>query len=266
MREIQDNENRMIAVERREKIRQFLQNKQFVSSSELCRLLGSSESTIRRDLELMEENGLIERVHGGAVLTKHIIKENEYSLSDTTNLDEKTRIAECACSMIEANDVVFLNHGTTTALIASALAKRHSLESITVISSNFEVINALVNTDVQLICLGGNFRNTSHSLIGSLTAENINNFNANKFFIGLGGINVRYGCTFEAEQDALVSKLMASKTHGQIIAVADHEKWGSVCKYNCIGINSISSLITGRELSDEIEPVFSEIGVNLFRV
>lgn len=256
----------MIGVERREKIKQILQQKQFVSSTEICRLLKSSESTTRRDLEVMEENGIIERVHGGAVLTKHINIENKYSISNTTNLPEKTRIAEAASLLIEDNDVVFFNHGTTTTLVAQALAKRPSLESITVISSNFEVIRALIETDVQLICLGGNLRKTSHSLIGSLTTDNITAYNANKFIIGLGGINVRYGCTFEAEQDAQVSKLMAGKTHGQIIAVADHEKWGAVCRYNCIGINSLSTLVTGSELSDEIEPVFNEIGVNLIRV
>ena len=88
--------------ERRTMLIAILEQKQFVSSSELCERLESSESTIRRDLELMENKGQIERVHGGAILSKHIFEEPSFMQSKDMNYEEKMRIAEAACSLNNA--------------------------------------------------------------------------------------------------------------------------------------------------------------------
>ncbi len=247
-------------------IKSILQQNQFVSSSELCTLIQASESTIRRDLEAMEEAGEVERVHGGAILTKHMSNEPLYVQSRTSNQEEKLRIARHACSMIGSGDVVFLNHGTTVALIAQELAKRTDLDTITIITSNFGAALNLIETNVRLVVLGGTFRKNSYSLTGSTTMDNIQRYNANKAFFGVDGINVRYGCTFSAEPDAEVSRTMARQTHGQIHIVADHNKWGTVCEFNGIPFDRISSLITGEQLNEEISSVFADAGIELYRV
>lgn len=249
--------------ERRTMLIAILEQKQFVSSSELCERLESSESTIRRDLELMENKGQIERVHGGAILSKHIFEEPSFMQSKDMNYEEKMRIAEAACSLIKANDVIFFNHGTTTELIAEKLAERTDLEKITVITSNIGIINTLIHTDVQLICLGGKFRRNSFSLAGSLTLSNLSHFNANKCFLGVDGINIRYGCTFSAESDAEVSKAMAGQTHGSIYIVADHTKFATVSAFNCIPVERVDAVITGCELNNEVSSNFEGKGLEI---
>lgn len=261
-----DKNQKLIPAERREKIEHLLQSRQLISSLELCETIGASESTIRRDLELMEQNGILERVHGGAILTRHNNIESLYNQNRMTNQEEKQRIADYACSLIHDNDVVFLNHGSTTTLIAQSIAKRTDLSSITVISSNLGVITALSETDCTLICLGGAFRKKSFSLIGGMTTDNIGRFIANKCFLGVDGLDVRYGCTYFAEQDAEVSRLMARNTHGQIYIVADNDKWGTVSPYSCIPFSRIGTFITGKELTNQVQEVFDEHELELCRV
>lgn len=263
---MRDKQPKIIPAERREKIERILQGRQFVSSSELCNLIDASESTVRRDLEQLEDQGILERVHGGAILTQHVNTESLYKHSRLKNENEKQRIAEQACSMIEENDVVFLNHGTTTSMIAQVLAKNNVFKNVTVISSNLGVMNALFESDINFICLGGTLRTKSLSLTGAMTIENLACFISNKCFIGVDGIDVRYGCTYFTVQDADVTKQMARNTHGQIHVVADHEKWGTVSPYSAVPFSRISSFITGVELNENISSVFEENGVSLLRV
>jgi len=257
---------KIIPAERRKMILQVLQGRQFVSSLELCDILCASESTVRRDLELLEESGTIERVHGGAVLTRHLNIESLYSQSKLTNEAEKRRIADFASSLITQNDVVFMNHGTTTTMIAQALANRTDLQNITVISSNLGVICSLFETDINLICLGGVCRKQSFSITGGITLSNIDSFVANKCFLGVDGIDVKFGGTFFTEKDSEVSKEMALNTHGQIYIVADHNKWGTVSPFKGIQFSRVNSFITGKELDEQIDLVFKEHGVDLHRI
>lgn len=256
----------MLPLERRNSILQILEDRQFISSSALCEMLNASESTIRRDLEDMESKGLVDRVHGGALLSRHVVQEPLYQQSLDSNFEEKVAIAEKVSTLIEPHDVIFLNHGTTNEIIARAIAKNVHSKDITIVTSNLNVIQIFMNTDIRLICLGGQFRSVSRSLVGSLTIDNLQQFHANKCFIGVDGINIRYGCSFSAESDASVSKQMIKQTHGEVFVVADHTKWGVVAPYFCTHLERIDTFITGRQLDPTISMHFQEKGLELVLV
>lgn len=243
----------------------MIEQQHFVSSATLCELLNASESTIRRDLEDMESNGLIDRVHGGAVRSKHLLQEPIYQTSLDSNFEEKVAIANAVVQLIEPHDVIFLNHGTTNEIIAQSIAQNSSLHNVTVITSNMNAAQVLKTSDVQLIVLGGVFRKQSHSFIGQLTIDGLKNFHANKSFLGVDGIHIRYGCSFSAESDAIVSKQMIAQTHGKTFIVADHTKWGVVAPYFCSNLKAINTFVTGKELDTEIAKFYKEHGVSLIR-
>src|SRR5512143_2320250 len=104
----------LIPAQRRERIQDYLAVHQIARIADLCALLETSEATIRRDLEWMETEGVLERPHGGAILSQRITAEPEYLQRVQKFPDEKRQIGALAASLIDDGDVVFINSGTTT--------------------------------------------------------------------------------------------------------------------------------------------------------
>ncbi len=231
----------LIPAQRQALIRERLENSKVVSNAELCDLLGVSEATVRRDLELLEEQGILERTHGGAVLSQQMRLEPEYSTRARSHTEEKLGIGATAATMIEDGDTLFLNSGTTTTQVIRNIPGGIR---VTVVTNNVSAALEAANAGYELILLGGTFTTRSNAVIGHFAAENLRQVYANKTFLGVDGISFKYGCTVPSNAEAELVHLMIERTRGPVIVVADSSKWGVVSNFEVARWDQVHTLVT----------------------
>lgn len=231
----------LIPAQRRERIQEYLTLHKIAPSAKLSSLLGVSEATVRRDLEWMENEGILYRTHGGAILSQHLQLEPEYTQRAKRQVEEKRVIGGFAASMIENGDIVFINSGTTTTQLIRQI--RSDLD-ITVITNNLIATLEVGEIGYNLILLGGEYQPKSNSVAGRFAIENLAQIYADKAFIGVDGISLKHGCTVPTNAEAEVIRLMIERTNGLTSILTDHSKWGTVSNFEIIKINQIQQLIT----------------------
>ncbi len=231
----------LIPAQRREKIQEYLRIHKVARLTDLSEMLEASEATIRRDLETLEETGFLERTHGGAVLSLRLSREPEYQKRLLDRPEEKQRIGRVAASLIEDGDVVFINGGTTTTEVIRHI---RSNAEITVVTNNLFAALEVEHFGFDLILLGGLYLPVSFSVGGYFATDNLKQVYADKTFIGVDGISLKYGCTFPTSAEAEVVRTMMGRTRGPVYVVADHSKWGTVSNYEVSEIEKIRCLIT----------------------
>jgi DeoR family fructose operon transcriptional repressor len=230
----------LIPAQRRERIQEYLAIHQIARSVDLCNLLETSEATVRRDLEWLEQKGILERTHGGAILSQRMIFEQEYQQRAQNHPEEKRLIGELAASLIEAGDIVFINSGTTATQVLQHI-RRDS--SITVYTNNVSAIADVGDPGFHYYLTGGEFQSRSKSLAGRFVLDNLGLVYANKVILGVDGISLKHGCTVPTDPEAEVVRRMIERTKGQVIVLADHSKWGVVSNFQVAAINEVNKLI-----------------------
>jgi len=232
---------------RRERILEYLTLHRIVANSDLSDWLGVSEATIRRDLEWLEEEGLVERTHGGAILSQRLQFEPEYAQRAQRYMEEKRLIGLTAAAQIEEGDIVFINSGTTATQVIRHI--RPGMDVI-VVTNNLVAALELGDPGFELVLIGGSFQPRSKSVAGRFAVENLGQIYANKAFIGVDGISLKHGCTVPTNAEAEVVRLMIRRTHGPVYVVADHSKWGVVSNFEVAGIHEMHKLITDEGLDE----------------
>jgi DeoR family fructose operon transcriptional repressor len=237
----------LIPAQRRERIQEYLAIHKIARLDDLYTILDASEATVRRDLEWMEREGIVERTHGGAMLNQRMILEPEYLQRAQKCPEEKRLIGELAASLIEDGDVVFINSGTTTTQVIRHI---RGGAGITVFSNNLYVALELGEAGFKHHLIGGEFQPHSNSVAGRFAIDNLRQVYADKAILGVDGISLIHGCTVPANTEAEVVKQMIERTHGEIFIVADHSKWGVVSNFQIATIDEIDKFIT----DDKLDP------------
>jgi DeoR/GlpR family transcriptional regulator of sugar metabolism len=237
----------LIPAQRRERILEYLALHKIVASTDLSQWLGVSEATIRRDLEWLEEEGSLERTHGGAALSQRLPQEPEYKQRAMRCPEEKRLIGLTAAGLIQEGDIVFINSGTTTTQVI-----RHVRPSkdITIVTNNLSAALETGDAGFDLILLGGEFQHKSNSVAGRFATANLGQIYASKAFIGVDGISLKHGYTVPSNAEAEVLRIMLSRTQGPIFVVADHSKWGVVSNFEVAPVDSDLKLITDAGLDE----------------
>jgi len=235
----------LIPAQRRERIQEYLAIHKIAPSSELSALLDVSEATIRRDLEWMENEGVLVRTHGGAILNTRLQLEPEYTQRAQRNVEEKRQIGLLAASLIKEGEIVFINSGTTTTQVIRNI---RSGAGITVITNNVAAALEINDPGFEIILLGGYFQSTSNSVVGRFAIENLGQIYANQAFIGVDGITSHHGYTVPSMAEAEVIRLMIERTKGPVNIVSDYSKWGIVSNFEIAPIDRIQRLITDDRL------------------
>jgi len=251
----------LIPAQRRERIREYLEIHHIVRITDLSEMLDASDATIRRDLERLEKQGFLERTHGGAILSQRLNFEQDYAQRVQRAPDEKRWIGAMAASMIEDGDVVFINSGTTTTEVIRHIPAN---PSITVFTNNLIAALEVGAVDFELILLGGSFQPVSNSVGGQFAMENLGHVYADKTFIGVDGISIKYGCTFPTSAEADVVRRMMERTRGPIIVMADHTKWGTISNFEVPRIDQIDRLITDDNLDENARAALVDQSVDVF--
>lgn len=237
----------LIPAQRRERIQEYLALHKIARTVDLCNLLNTSEATIRRDLEWLEQDGFLERTHGGAILNQRMVLEPEYRQRAQHHPEEKRRIGALAASLIEDGDIIFINSGTTTTQVIHQI---RGDAHISVFTNNLNAALEMGEPGFQHYLIGGEYQPRSKSLAGRFAIENLKQVYANKTILGVDGISLKHGCTVPTNGEAEVVRQMIDRTMGQIIVVADYSKWGIVSNFQITTIDEIDSLVTDEALDE----------------
>ena len=233
---------------RRETTLELLQQKGELSVAELSRRTGASAMTVRRDLEVLEQEGALRRVHGGATSVASRGYLPPYSVREKRDLAAKRQIGEAAATMIGERETVILDVGTTTLETARALRGRRNL---TVLTSSLHIANVLAKErGIRLMLTGGTVTPGDLSLIGDLAEEAFSRLRFDTLVMGVAGVDAEVGCTEFSTEDARV-KRAALATVRRCIVVADSSKLDTVTFARICPLDSVSVVVTDSRAEPE---------------
>ena len=213
----------MLKEERRRAILQILNRESRLVVRDLARQLGISKVTIRKDLAEMHSEGIVHRTHGGALpVAGGAFEDPTLREKEKLYRNEKLHIAAAAAGMVKEGQVVILDSGTTTTAIARAL---RNFRQLTILTNAVNIAVELAGTAIEIILTGGAMRKNSFSLVGPIPEEALRRLNADIFFLGVDGIDVRYGLTTPNLLEAKVNRTMMDVAK-VVVAVCDSSKFG----------------------------------------
>jgi DeoR family transcriptional regulator, aga operon transcriptional repressor len=211
-----------------------------IDVEDLVRDLDVSPATVRRDLQSLHEQRLLERTHGGAVAIGGLY---ELPMRHKTDLhrDEKTRIARAAAEHVREGMTVALTGGTTTTEVSRMLVHRGAL---TVVTNAVNIAAELaVRPNVRLIVSGGVARAASYELVGPLADDALGQLNTELAFVGVNGITAHSGLTTHDEVEARTDRVMVQRA-ARVIVVADGSKVGTTALARIVDLDPVERLIT----------------------
>lgn len=234
----------MFSQERRNKVLQIIEEKGAVSVAELTKLLGASESTVRRDLIELSKKGNINKVHGGATLSSRqfISLEADVSAKETENTAQKRKIAEYCASQLQNEDFVYLDAGTTTLFMVDYIPQDCAAGFVT---NGVMHAKRLADRGLNVYMLGGRLKKTTQAAVGLVAARNIHSFNFTKSFIGTNGISEKSGFTTPDTEEAFV-KAAAVENSFVSYVMADFTKFGKISSVRFASIDS-ACIVTDRQ-------------------
>ena len=234
----------MLSAERRLKIAELASNNSGIRTSELSDMFEVSEMTILRDLNVLEEEGILKRVYGGAVAIKDTSMDIPVVLREKINVEAKNTISWHALDLISDGDSIMLDGSSTSLALAKCL---HSKKDITVISNGFNIINVLKDIKkVNIISLGGEYDPVTMNFTGPASISMLSGFNADKAFISSAGISVNAGVTVANSMQASLKKAMIDSSVQSILLV-DNTKFGKVTLNKVCDIEDLDMIITDKK-------------------
>lgn len=229
--------------ERRQQIKKLLLTNNVVSIGSFCSLLNCSESTIRNDLKYMNENGLITRTYGGAVLNENTRYNISMNVRYEMHIAEKEALAQYIVEHILVNNsTITLDSGTTMVAIAKKILAS-SLE-LTVITSSFAVAEVLSRTaNIDLYLAGGRLNHIKEAFIDQNSIDFISTMSSDLYLLSCDGIDVKKGVTIGAPEEVAIKAKMAENAK-KTICVVDGSKIGRVKLKEIFPIETIQQLVT----------------------
>ena len=213
----------MLKTERKKLILEELGKHKVVSLEKLVGLLDTSESTVRRDLDELESENKLRRVHGGAELPHSLQEEETIQEKSVKNLQEKKLIAQKATSLIKEKDVIFVDAGSTTAFLIKELERK----DIIVVTNSIHHAVQLVDKQIPTVIIGGGVKMTTDASIGGVALNQINQLHFDRAFIGMNGVDDGYYTTPDMEEGAVKRAILENAK--QTYVLADSSKIGQSC-------------------------------------
>ena len=247
----------MLPSQRQRIILEELRRLDAVRVSDLTALLQVSDMTVRRDLDALERQGLLEKVHGGASRpSRGGVEEPNFESKQFQEQIEKESIAKLAASLVRPGQAIGLSAGSTTFALAHALRDVAGITVVTNAPPLAEVLWRNGRAD-QTIVLTGGIRTPSNALVGPVAVGSLRGLNLDIVFLGVHGMDLRSGFTtpnlLEAETDrALVA------TGRRLVVVADHTKWGVVGISTIAPLSGAHTLVTDDRLGEHARKVLAD--------
>ncbi len=215
----------MLSQERHQLILSLLSRKRTVTVTELTQELGVSEATVRRDLNTLHEMGRLQKVHGGATLlpAHFVTHEEDMVLKSAHNTEAKALLGQYAATLIQDDDFVYIDAGTTTEHLVDALSACRA----TFITNGFGHAQRLARKGLRAYILGGRFKSSTEAVVGSVASKNLQRYNFTKCFMGANGISREAGFTAPDAEEAMLKTEAVARSYMTYV-LADHSKFNAV--------------------------------------
>jgi DeoR family transcriptional regulator of aga operon len=252
--------SQMLIEERRQYIVGLAQKHGRVLVEELSGSLGISRITIRKDLDYLQERGLLHRTHGGALLPGNgALSDPTLQEKEGRHSQEKLRIAAAAANLVQEGQCVLLDSGTTTTAVARVL-KRFS--QLTIITNAVNIAGELSGTDFEVLLTGGSLRKNSFSLVGPLAEDMLHDMHADILFLGVDGFDLEVGLTTPNVMESRVNRAMV-KASSLVVAVCDSTKFNRRSLSKIVDATAIHHVITDADLPPLTAEALRSAGIKL---
>lgn len=252
--------NGLLNEERRREILEILDRDGRVLVNDLARRFHISQITIRKDLEFLHGQGVVERTHGGALpVQSGALLDPSLREKEQLHRKQKMQIAHSAVRLVEEGQSVLLDSGTTTTAIARALK---NMARLTVITNAVNIAAELAGTDVEVILTGGTLRKNSFSLVGPLAERTLRQLSADILFLGVDGFDTSAGLFTPNLLESEVNRAMVAIAR-RTIAVCDSSKFGRRSLCNITPVGSVHEVITDKQIPKSDLRALKEAGVKV---
>ena len=239
----------LVGEERKKHIIELIEAHDKVTVDHLADTFDVSRETIRRYLNELEAQGKLKKVYGGAIKVSYGRIEPAYTERETKHIAEKTMIGKKAAELIQPNEFIFLDEGSTTLQIVPHLL---SIKELTIITNSFSIINLLMEYEKQheftgkIIFLGGEVNSKHQRVCGTFSEKMLENFYVDKAFISIDGITIDHGITsLDSAKATLSSRIIAMAK--DCCVVADHSKVGVRDYYRIADLKDIDYIICDKQ-------------------
>ncbi|WP_260703503.1 transcriptional repressor AgaR [Edaphobacter flagellatus] len=253
----------MLIGERRQHILSLVHRDGRVLVSELSESLGISPITIRKDLDYLETQGLVDRTHGGALspqgstMLDPSLKEKEHH-----QIAEKQRIAEAAAKLVSNDQCILLDSGSTVTMVARALRE---FSNLTVVTNAVNIAAELSDTNFEIILTGGTLRKNSFSLVGPMAEDMLEQIRADILFLGVDGIDSKLGIMTPNVLESRVNRAMV-KASRKVVAVCDSTKFDRSSMALIVPPTAVHTVITDDQISEANAEALRNAGIELIIV
>ncbi|MGN9794462.1 DeoR/GlpR family DNA-binding transcription regulator [Streptomyces sp. NPDC054847] len=260
-----DNQN-LLAEQRRALILDEVRRRGGVRVNELTRRLNVSDMTVRRDLDALARQGVVEKVHGGAVpVVEASTHEPGFEAKSALELRAKEDIARAAAGLVAAGSAIALSGGTTTYALAHHLL---DVPDLTVVTNSVRVADVFHTAQrsggaggqrpgAATVVLTGGVRTPSDSLVGPVADQAIRSLHFDVLFLGVHGISAEAGLSTPNLAEAETNRHLVQAAR-RVVVVADHTKWGTVGLSSFAGLDDVDTLVTDAGLSAAVREEIAE--------
>jgi DeoR/GlpR family transcriptional regulator of sugar metabolism len=257
-----EERTRMKPEDRRQAIMDILLEMGSASVEDLASRFGVSKMTVHRDLDDLEQAGLLRKVHGGASIQSSPQFESDFRYREKIAAEEKRRLAQHAATLIEPGQIIIIDDGSTAGGVADYLK---DIRPLTVITNNLSVINKLAAVaGIDVISLGGQYSKKFNGFFGITTEEALRSLRADMAFLSSSAIHG--ASAFHQDQEVVQTKRQMMKSAARSVLLVDHGKFGKSALHFLTGLNAFGMVLTGSEIEPSFEQGLKEAGIMLQKI
>ena len=235
-------------VDRRSSIIEILNKRGKIYVDDLSKAFHVSDVTVRNDLKILEQEGFLRRIHGGALKSEPVAFDQNLDEKQRKHTAEKRKIGVYAARLVHSGETIFVDSGTTTGEMAKNIK---GVCDVTVITNALNIAAELATHDgVEVVVTGGVLRKRSCSFVGPHAEHTVSEYFGDKLFLGVDGISLQYGVTTPNSLEAQVNRMMVERVN-EVIVVADSSKFNRHSRSLIITLDRIHKLITDPGVSEQ---------------
>jgi DeoR/GlpR family transcriptional regulator of sugar metabolism len=250
----------MLTTHRKQQILAILRENGQVVAKDVSRSMGVSEDTIRRDLRELAHDGLLQRVHGGALPASPALAD--FAGREQLRHEGKIAIGIVAAAMIQSGQVVIIDGGTTSRETARHIPL--DLKATIVTHSPTIALELVDHGGLEVILIGGRLFKHSLVAVGAAAVEAISHIHADTFFMGVTGVHPKSGLTTGDYEEAAVKRAL-SHASAETLVLASAEKLNAASPYEVVGLEDVNGIITERTVEEDLVMPYAERGITIIR-
>lgn len=248
----------MLTIQRKQHLMDLLRRDGRLVAKTLSDELGVSEDTIRRDLREMAKDGLLQRVHGGALPASPAMAD--FAARGAISTDDKIAIGRAAARLVQPGQVVFIDGGTTSAQLVRHLAP--GLHATVVTHSPSIALELAAHATIDVIMLGGRLFRHSLVNVGAATIEAIGRLRADLYFMGVCSLHPEAGLSTGDFEEACVKRALCHAA-AETIVLASSEKLATASPYQVVGLADIGAIVAPRAIPEALLAPYRALGITI---